>query len=140
MRAVTIAENPDATESLCEDIASLYTSIGWGKGYTTEAIRSALAHTGYCLVALNEKGRAIGLLRAFTDGVFVTWLGECAVAEAYRKQGVGTALMKAFLEKFAHTAIYLEAFTENKQFFERFGLRENTRLAAFSRKRLTGKG
>jgi len=78
-----------------------------------------------------------GLLRAFTDGVFVTWLGECAVAEAYRKQGVGTALMKAFLEKFAHTAIYLEAFTENRQFLERRGLRENTRLAAFSRKRMT---
>lgn len=136
MTAVTITENPEATDSLCEGVASLYASIGWGEGYTTESIRAALPHTDHYLVALNEKGGVIGLLRAFTDGVFVTWLGECAVARAYQQRGVGKGLMKAFLEKFAHTSIYLEAFTENRRFFETCGMRGNTGLAAFSRKKM----
>ncbi|WP_419187090.1 GNAT family N-acetyltransferase [Allomeiothermus silvanus] len=49
------------------------------------------------IVQSRANGRLVGILRAFSDGVSTTHLSEILVHPAFRGQGIGTALMQAFL-------------------------------------------
>lgn len=131
-----IVESIDFTEALCIDINNLYTSIGWGQNYSNDSIKLSLSNTDYLLFALDEKDKAIGLLRAFTDDVFVTWLSELAINKEYQKQGIATAMMEIFSKKFSHTSIYLEAFKGTEKFFSKFEITEKKKLVVCSRKKL----
>ena len=124
------------TEIEPRSVAELYGSVGWGdpQAYRDAELRMMVAQSTFFAVA-EENGQMIGLLRALSDRVSVTWIAEVVVQPAYQRRGVGAALIAVLLREFAHTAIYAEALAGTDPFFARFGITAKPgKLIACSRK------
>ncbi|MEK8141887.1 GNAT family N-acetyltransferase [Streptomyces sp. M10(2022)] len=52
-------------------------------------------HAGLVLVARDEEGALIGIVRAVSDFSYVTYLSDIAVAHGHQRSGVGRALIDA---------------------------------------------
>lgn len=115
-----------------KDISAIYVSVGWGEGYTDEQIRKMYASVIYRLAVVD--GVAVGLLRAFSDDVVETHVMELAIHKDHQNKGYGSELLRALMDAYAHTAVYVVTFAENKGFFEKFGLQDkSSRLMVYSR-------
>ena len=82
------------------EIRHLYSSVGW-IAYTNDmdALRKGFENSLLVLAAY-EDGELIGLLRAVGDGYTVVFIQDILVIPEKQRQGVGTALVKAALERF----------------------------------------
>lgn len=69
----------------------------------------------HCELAYNGD-RLVGLLRVFSDGVRSSWLSEICVHPDWQRKGVGRALQASARSRFAHTALFAEAFAGNLAF------------------------
>src|SRR5262245_52454234 len=93
------------SDGLCNDIAAVYCSVGWGSGYEASFIRRLYVESGFFVVALNG-GECVGVLRALTDGCLTTWIAEIVVKPDFQRKGVGREMMNQLKEGLKHTAIY----------------------------------
>jgi predicted N-acetyltransferase YhbS len=133
--AFKIEVNPAQVNSRA--LAKLYGKSGWGREEDyDEHCGDTLKATGNILtaVAYDDKSNLIGIARAFTDFVSVTWLSELLVDPDYRDQGVGTRLIDEIVERTRSTAFYTQVFTGTEGFFSKFNLRPQSRLVPVSRK------
>ena len=82
------------------EILALYGSVGW-TAYTDrpEALQRGFEHSLLCLAAY-EGNELVGLLRAVGDGQTVVLLQDILVHPAHQRQGIGTMLVKAALDRF----------------------------------------
>lgn len=96
-----------------DEIRRLYTSVGW-IAYTNDmdALRKGFENSLLVLAAY-EDGELIGLLRAVGDGYTVVFIQDILVIPEKQRQGVGTALVKAALERFPGVR-QIELTTDNK--------------------------
>ncbi len=96
-----------------DELLKLYTSVGW-IAYTNDmdALRKGFENSLLVLAAY-EDGELIGLLRAVGDGYTVVFIQDILVIPEKQRQGVGTALVKAALEKFPGVR-QIELTTDNK--------------------------
>ncbi len=85
-----------------DEILSLYLDAGW-TAYTRDkaALKKGFEHSLKVLAAY-EDGKLIGLLRAVGDGFTVVWVQDLLVLSAFRRRGVGRALLQAITQKYAH--------------------------------------
>ncbi|MBQ5991277.1 MAG: GNAT family N-acetyltransferase [Clostridia bacterium] len=83
-----------------EEIAKLYASVGW-IAYTNDlpALRRGFENSLLVLAAY-EDGRLIGIVRCVGDGETIVWIQDVLVHPAYRRRGVGRALILAVLERY----------------------------------------
>jgi ribosomal protein S18 acetylase RimI-like enzyme len=117
------------------DISSIYESNGWGAGYTPELLKKMFSATIYRIALVD--GVAVGLIRAHSDQVVATYLTELAIHKNHQRKGYGTALTQSFLKDFTKTAIYITAFVENQEFFDKFDLRnKKQKFVIYARKRI----
>ena len=126
----------ELTEEACTQIGDMYTACGWGSRYDWQTIQKAMKNTGYYLAALDESGKIVGMLKAYTDTVFLTYLSELIVDVSAQKKGIGTAMLKKFTEDFAHTAVYVDAYAGTEKMFEKAGLKKREILVPYTRKAL----
>jgi GNAT superfamily N-acetyltransferase len=77
-----------------------------------DALRKGFENSLLVLAAY-EDGELIGLLRAVGDGYTVVFIQDILVIPEKQRQGVGTALVKAALEKFPGVR-QIELTTDNK--------------------------
>ena len=124
-----------------EEVACLYEAVNFGKAEQYVRDPSLLAHLfgpgvfgGF---ARDPEGKLIGMVRAFSDDRICTWVCEVCVVPSSQRQSVGTALVKLVLDRYAHTAIYAEAFEGQETFFEQLGIKARPQLVACSRAPLT---
>ncbi len=75
----------------------------------------------------------IGAARVLSDDAICSWVPEVVVMPEWQKKGVGKILLKSISERFAHTAIYTEAFKGTETFFEKQGIRPKEKLVACSK-------
>ena len=84
-----------------EEIESLYASVGW-TAYTEDM--SALER-GYCgsllVLAAYEGKELLGIIRAVGDWATFVLIHDILVYPERQRQGVGTALMKAVLDRYS---------------------------------------
>ena len=82
------------------EILALYGSVGW-TAYTDrpEVLRKGFENSLLCLAAY-EGDELVGLLRAVGDGQTVVLLQDILVHPAHQRQGIGTMLVKAALDRF----------------------------------------
>lgn len=117
-------------------LAELYASVSWGTvlDYDDAHVRALLAGATFCATA-EVSDRTVGLVRAFSDKVAVTWIAEILVHPSTQRQGIGRALVETVLSEFGHTAIYAEALVGTERFFERVGIAPRPkRIVACSRR------
>ncbi|MFT4302814.1 MAG: GNAT family N-acetyltransferase [Desulfovibrio sp.] len=135
MNIITVS-NTKLTKEFCIQIGNIYISCGWGDIYKWQDIKKSIIKTDYCRFATDASGKPIGMLRAFSDMVFTTWLAELIVEKDSQKKGVGTALLEQFSENFEHTGIYLTPLKGTEGFFEKIGFTQKDMLLASSRRSL----
>ena len=79
---------------------SLYGGVGW-TNYTRDPAMLWRAFAGsLAVLGAYDGGRLIGLARAVGDGASVLLVQDLLVRPEYQHRGVGTALMRAVLERF----------------------------------------
>ncbi len=112
-------------------ILPLYASVGW-TAYTdtSDALKKGFENSLLALGAY-ENGRLVGLIRVVGDGHTVILIQDILVFPEYQRQGVGTKLVRAVLERFSHVRQVLLT-TDNTPktiaFYRSIGLREYSEI------------
>lgn len=85
-----------------EEILPLYTSVGW-TAYTDapDALHRGFERSLLTLAAY-EGETLVGLVRAVGDGETVVLVQDLLVFPQYQRRGIGTALMRAMMDRFAN--------------------------------------
>ena len=110
-----------------EEILPLYTSVGW-TAYTEnpDALREGFARSLLTLAAYEGKTLA-GIVRAVGDGETVVLVQDLLVFPQYQRRGIGTALMRAMMDRFANVRQF-QLLTDDTEktlaFYRSLGLRE----------------
>lgn len=88
-------ENYNETE-----ILNLYSSVGW-TAYTDEpeSLKAGF-HNSLLTLAAYEGDKLLGLIRTVGDGKTIVYIQDILVLPEYQRKGIGSALMKAVLERF----------------------------------------
>ncbi len=84
-----------------DEILPLYASVGW-TAYTKqpETLENGFAHSLLTLAAY-DGDKLVGLIRTVGDGCTVVWVQDLLVAPDYQRQGIGSGLIRAVLERFS---------------------------------------
>jgi ribosomal protein S18 acetylase RimI-like enzyme len=119
-------------------IAELYECVGFGlaKDYlSVENFEKRFLGGGniFSVFATTITDRLVGIARVFSDDMFVTYVTEVCVHPDVQRQGVGTALVRAVVRRFQHTAIFTEALTGSEKLFGAVGITPKRKLVACSR-------
>ena len=95
-----------------DEILPLYAAVGW-RAYTEnrEALLRGFEHSLLVLAAY-EKDKLLGILRAVGDGYTIVFIQDILVYPERQRQGVGTALLKALLDRYPQVR-QIELTTDN---------------------------
>jgi len=115
-----------------EKIIQLFSSLGWGDGYTEKFIEELYQNSSFFAIA-KDGDTVIGSCRVISDGLVCSYIADIGVMEEYRGKGVGSALMRETLKHVKHTALYTNSFKGTEEFFEKFGLKLKEKLASQAR-------
>lgn len=114
-----------------KEILSLYSAVGWS-AYTENpvAVRKGFEHSLLVLAAYEDQG-LLGIIRAVGDGATVVFIQDILVYPEQQRKGVGTALLKAVLDRFAGVR-QIELVTDNTEetvsFYRSMGFKELSEL------------
>lgn len=100
------------TEYREEEILRLYTEVGW-TAYTKDmsALEQGYKHSLLVLSAY-ENEELLGIVRAVGDGHTIVFVQDILVFPEKQHQGVGTALLKAVLDRYPDVR-QIELVTDN---------------------------
>ena len=108
-----------------KEILPLYASVGW----TAYTDAPDVLHRGFerslLTFAAYEGETLVGLVRAVGDGETVVLMQDLLVFPQYQRRGIGTALMRAMMERFANVRQF-QLLTDNTEktlaFYRSLGL------------------
>ena len=109
------------------EILSLYSAVGW-TAYTDHPVALKRGFENSLLtLAAYEEDRLLGLIRTVGDGETVVFIQDLLVFPERQRKGVGSALIRAVLERFSHVR-QIQLATDNtektKAFYRSCGFRE----------------
>ena len=94
-----IREYKDFNEN---EIRSLYDSVGW-TAYTRDMPALEKGYRNSLLIlAAYEGDQLAGIARAVGDGATIVFIQDILVKPDRQRQGIGTALLKAMLDRYAN--------------------------------------
>ena len=97
----------------CE-ILPLYKAVGWSN-YCERPQMLENAYAGsLCILAAYENSKLVGIIRSVGDGCSILFIQDILVYPEYQRKGIGTALMKAILDRYAHV-YQIELATDNTE-------------------------
>lgn len=105
-------EIKEYTKFRTDEILPHYTQVGW-TAYTEDM--AALEHgfqNSPLILAAYEKDALLGLIRVVGDGATVIFVQDILVYPEKQRQGIGTALLKAVLDRYAHVR-QIQLLTDN---------------------------
>ena len=109
------------------EILRLYASVGW-TAYTAqpEVLRKGFESSMLTLAAY-VGSQLLGIIRAVGDGHTVVFVQDILVFPEHQRQGVGSALLQAILDRYSHVR-QIELATDNTPktiaFYKSMGFRE----------------
>ena len=100
------------TEYKEDEIVRLYSEVGW-TAYTNDlqALKQGFMNSLLVLAAY-ENDDLLGIIRAVGDGYTVVFIQDILVYPEKQRQGVGSALLKAVIDRYAHVR-QIELTTDN---------------------------
>lgn len=113
------------------EIMRLYASVGW-TAYTDhpEVLRKGFENSMLTLAAY-ESEQLLGLIRAVGDGFTIVFVQDILVFPKYQRKGIGSALLKAILDRYSHVR-QIELATDNTPktiaFYQSMGFREMSEI------------
>ena len=85
-----------------DEILSLYTQVGW-TAYTNDMVSLEQGYKNSLLIlAAYENNELLGIIRAVGDGFTVIFVQDILVYPQKQRQGIGTALLKAVLDRYSN--------------------------------------
>ncbi len=117
----------DYTEYKEAEILRLYAEVGW-TAYTDapDTLRKGFENSLLTLAAY-EGTTLLGLVRAVGDGHTIIFVQDILVRPDYQRQGIGSALLRAVLERYADVR-QIELVTDNtpktRVFYQSAGFHE----------------
>ena len=95
-----------------EEILRLYTAVGW-TAYTENmpVLREGFKNSMLVLAAY-DKEELLGIIRTVGDGATIVFVQDILVFPDKQRQGIGTALLKAILDRY-HSVRQIELATDN---------------------------
>lgn len=113
------------------EILPLYTSVGWTNYSNRPEMLEAAYRNSLCILGAYDGDKLIGVIRAVGDGVSIVFVQDLLVLPAYQRQGVGTKLLQAILERYADV-YQIELLTDDMPkttaFYESLGFTRTDRL------------
>lgn len=94
-------EIKEYTEFKADEILRLYTQVGW-TAYTENmpALEQGYKNSLFVLAAY-ENAELLGIVRVVGDGATIILVQDILVYPQKQRQGIGTSLLKAVLERYA---------------------------------------
>ncbi|MBQ1328742.1 MAG: GNAT family N-acetyltransferase [Eubacterium sp.] len=114
-----------------EEILQLYSEVGW-TAYTDDmaVLRSGFENS-LLVMAAYEGEELLGIIRAVGDGSTIVFVQDILVFPDKQRQGVGTALLKAVMERYQNVR-QIELATDNTPktiaFYKSLGFSELSEL------------
>ncbi len=110
-----------------DEIARLYAAVGW-TAYTEDLPALERGYRNSLLIlAAYENDELLGIVRAVGDGATIVLVQDILVFPDKQRQGVGTALLRAVLERYADVR-QIQLATDNTPktvaFYRSLGFRE----------------
>ena len=94
------------------EIMQLYDAVGW-TAYTENAAALEQGFRNSLLIlAAYENDKMLGIIRVVGDGSTIVFIQDILVFPENRRQGIGTALLKAVLERYSDVR-QIELTTDN---------------------------
>lgn len=108
-----------------QEVIDLYQSVGW-TNYTScpEMLEEAYKNS-LCILGAFEKEKLVGVVRVVGDGISIVFVQDILVLPEYQRQGVGSALMRAILKKYAsvyQVELLTDSTEKSKAFYSSVGL------------------
>ena len=109
------------------EILPLYASVGW-TAYTDhpDVLRQGFENSLLTLAAYDGEN-LLGIIRAVGDGHTIVFVQDILVFPEHQRQGVGSALLQAILDRYSHVR-QIELATDNTPktiaFYKSMGFRE----------------
>ena len=115
------------TEYKEDEIIRLYSEVGW-TAYTNDLQTLKQGFTNSLLVlAAYENDELLGIIRTVGDGYTIVFIQDILVYPEKQRQGVGRALLKAVIDRYAHVR-QIELTTDNTpktvSFYQSMGFAE----------------
>ena len=110
-----------------DEILRLYSGAGW-TAYTSNmsALRQGFEHSLSVLGAY-EKNELLGIIRTVGDGSTIVFIQDLLVFPEKRRQGVGTALVREVLKRYADVrqiVLVTDRTPQTEAFYQSLGLLE----------------
>ena len=128
------------TEFESEEIRHLYSEVGW-TAYTENMPALEQGYKNSLLVlAAYENNELLGIIRAVGDGFTIVFVQDLLVFPEKQQQGIGTALLKAVLDKYPNVR-QIELATDNTPktvaFYKSLGFSEFSEIGCCGFMRMT---
>lgn len=95
-------------------VLNLYRDVGWSNYYERpEMLERAFANS-LCVLGAYRGEKLVGLIRAVGDGYSILFIQDILVLTEYQRRGIGTALVKAVMERYARV-YQMELATDNEE-------------------------
>jgi GNAT superfamily N-acetyltransferase len=94
---MTVAFSFDPARLDLDVIHGFLTTSYWSKGIPRDTVARAIAGS-MCIGAYDADGRQVGFARLVTDRATFAWLADVFVLEGGRGQGIGRAMVQAFMD------------------------------------------
>lgn len=105
-------EIKEYTEFKQSEVLDLYTQVGW-TAYTENMLALEQGYKKSLLIlAAYENDALLGIVRAVGDGFTIILVQDILVYPEYQRHGIGTALLKAVLDKYSDVR-QLQLVTDN---------------------------
>ena len=85
-----------------DEIFRLYSQVGWTAYTENMAVLKQGFQNSLLTLAAYENNELLGIVRVVGDGFTIVFVQDILVFPAKQRQGVGTALLKAVLERYAN--------------------------------------
>lgn len=109
-----------------DEIRGLYASVGW-KAYTDDMDTLMKGYAASLTVLAAYDGELIGIIRAVGDGHTIVFIQDIIVRPDRQRQGIGTALIKAVLDRWPHVrqiGLVTDDTEKTKAFYRSLGFSE----------------